>query len=122
MMPLGRSASTTFRTFSTDYDTSDRLYFEPLTVEDVLNVVEAERPNGIIVQFGGQTPLKIAQPLQRALEANPIPAANGDGNVRVWGTSPDNIAAAEDREQFEALLRRLKIEQPPGGIARSAEE
>ena len=109
-------------TVSTDYDTSDRLYFEPLTVEDVLNVVEAERPNGIIVQFGGQTPLKIAQPLQRALEANPIPAANGDGNVRVWGTSPDNIAAAEDREQFEALLRRLKIEQPPGGIARSAEE
>lgn len=109
-------------TVSTDYDTSDRLFFEPLTVEDVLNVVEAERPEGIIVQFGGQTPLKLAKPLQKYLEENPIPAASGKGNVRIWGTSPDSIDAAEDREQFEALLKKLKIDQPPGGIARSEQE
>ncbi len=64
-------------TVSTDYDTSSRLYFEPLTVEDVLNVIETERPDGIIVQFGGQTPLKLAAPLQEALTNNPIPAASG---------------------------------------------
>ena len=109
-------------TVSTDYDTSDRLYFEPLTVEDVVDVLEAERPEGIIVQFGGQTPLKLAKPLQKYLEENPIPAASGKGNVRIWGTSPDSIDAAEDREQFEALLKRLGIDQPAGGIARSEEE
>merc|ERR1719171_1522603 len=109
-------------TVSTDYDTSDRLFFEPLTVEDVLNVLEAERPEGIIVQFGGQTPLKLAKPLQKYLEENPIPAASGKGHVKIWGTSPDSIDAAEDREQFEALLRELGIDQPPGGIARSEEE
>ena len=109
-------------TVSTDYDTSDRLYFEPLTVEDVVNVLEAERPEGIIVQFGGQTPLKLAKPLQQYLRDNPIPAASGNGNVQIWGTSPDSIDAAEDREQFEALLKELKIDQPPGGIARSEEE
>ena len=109
-------------TVSTDYDTSDRLYFEPLTVEDVVNVLEAERPEGIIVQFGGQTPLKLAKTLQSYLEENPIPAASGKGNVRIWGTSPDSIDAAEDREQFEALLQKLKIDQPPGGIARSESE
>jgi len=109
-------------TVSTDYDTSDRLYFEPLTVEDVVNVLEAERPEGIIVQFGGQTPLKLAKPLQKYLEENPIPAASGNGHVKIWGTSPDSIDAAEDREQFEALLQKLKIDQPPGGIARSEGE
>lgn len=109
-------------TVSTDYDTSDRLYFEPLTVEDVLNVIEKERPMGVIVQFGGQTPLKLAKPLQAALEANPIPTADGKGFVRILGTSPDAIDMAEDRERFEVLLRKLGITQPPGGVARSKEE
>jgi carbamoyl-phosphate synthase large subunit len=75
-------------TVSTDYDTSDRLYFEPLTVEDVLNVVEAERPEGIIVQFGGQTPLSLATRLEKALKDSPIPAASGNGNCRILGTPP----------------------------------
>ena len=109
-------------TVSTDYDTSDRLYFEPLTVEDVLNVIEIERPEGIIVQFGGQTPLKLAGPLDAALRDKPIAAASGRGNCRIWGTSPDAIDAAEDRERFEALLRKLEITQPPGGVARSKAE
>jgi carbamoyl-phosphate synthase large subunit len=109
-------------TVSTDYDTSDRLYFEPLTVEDVLNVVEVERPEGIIVQFGGQTPLKLAGPLEAALKARPIPAASGNGNCRILGTAPDAIDAAEDRERFEKLLNELGIAQPPGGIARSKAE
>ena len=73
-------------TVSTDYDTSDRLYFEPLTVEDVLNVVEAERPEGIIVQFGGQTPLSLATRLEKALKDDPIPAASGNGNCKILGT------------------------------------
>lgn len=106
-------------TVSTDYDTSDRLYFEPLTVEDVLNVIDLERPNGIIVQFGGQTPLKLALPLQRYLEEQKLVPANGIGLVQVWGTSPDSIDAAEDRERFNAILNELKIEQPKGGIAKS---
>ena len=109
-------------TVSTDYDTSDRLYFEPLTVEDVLNVIEIERPMGVIVQFGGQTPLKLAKPLQAALEANPIRSACGTGFTRILGTSPDAIDAAEDRERFEVVLRRLGIAQPPGGVARSKSE
>jgi carbamoyl-phosphate synthase large subunit len=96
-------------TVSTDYDTSDRLYFEPLTVEDVLAVVEVERPEGVIVQFGGQTPLKLA----RALE---------DAGASLLGTPVDSIDLAEDRGRFAALLSRLGIEHPPYGTALSAEE
>jgi carbamoyl-phosphate synthase large subunit len=105
-------------TVSTDYDTSDRLYFEPLTLEDVLNVIEAEKPEGVIVQFGGQTPLKLALPLLRWL-ATPEGRATG---TRLWGTSPEMIDAAEDRERFEAILRRLNIRQPRNGLARTDEE
>jgi carbamoyl-phosphate synthase large subunit len=105
-------------TVSTDYDTSDRLYFEPLTFEDVLNVIEAERPEGVIVQFGGQTPLKLAIPLLRWL-ASPAGQATG---TRIWGTSPESIDSAEDREQFEAILRKLDIRQPRNGLARSEAE
>jgi carbamoyl-phosphate synthase large subunit len=101
-------------TVSTDYDTSDRLYFEPLTKEDVLNIIEAEQPEGIIVQFGGQTPLKLAVPLQTFL-------SHGELATKIWGTSPDSIDAAEDRERFEKILRQLDIQQPPNGIARSYE-
>ena len=103
-------------TVSTDYDTSDRLYFEPLTKEDVLNILEAEHPEGIIIQFGGQTPLKLAVPLQTYLEQNPTVA------TKIWGTSPDSIDTAEDRERFEAILQTLDIKQPPNGIARSYNE
>ena len=106
-------------TVSTDYDTSDRLYFEPLTKEDVLNIVEAENPVGIIIQFGGQTPLKLAVPLQTYL-ANPEEA--DVVQTKIWGTSPDSIDIAEDRERFEAILRELDILQPPNGIARSYNE
>ena len=109
-------------TVSTDYDTSDRLYFEPLTVEDVLNVVEAERPEGIIVQFGGQTPLSLASRLEKALKDDPIPAASGNGNCKILGTPPDSIDAAEDRERWQAILEELDILQPPGGVARSEAE
>jgi carbamoyl-phosphate synthase large subunit len=109
-------------TVSTDYDTSSRLYFEPLTVEDVLNVIEKERPEGIIVQFGGQTPLKLATALHKALEENPIPAASGKGNVRIWGTQPDAIDEAEDRDRWMALLTRLDIRQPEGGVATNEAE
>jgi carbamoyl-phosphate synthase large subunit len=109
-------------TVSTDYDTSDRLYFEPLTKEDVLNILEAENPEGIIIQFGGQTPLKLAVPLQEYLQKikgdsaqplSPIP------HTSIWGTSPDSIDIAEDRERFEQILRQLDIRQPPNGLARS---
>jgi carbamoyl-phosphate synthase large subunit len=96
-------------TVSTDYDTSDRLYFEPLTFEDVMNIVDKEKPSGVIVQFGGQTPLKLAKAL-------------GEAGVPIIGTSPDSIDLAEDRERFEAVLRRLKINQPPNGTANSYEE
>jgi len=96
-------------TVSTDYDTSDRLYFEPLTEEDVLNIIERERPLGVVVQFGGQTPLKLAIPLERA-------------GVKILGTSPDAIDRAEDRERFRDLLDRLGLRQAPSGIARSVEE
>lgn len=102
-------------TVSTDYDTSDRLYFEPLTKEDVLNIIEAEQPEGIIVQFGGQTPLKLAVPLEKALEASNL-------KTKIWGTTPDSIDAAEDRERFEKILRDLNIQQAPNGISRSFEE
>ena len=95
-------------TVSTDYDTSDRLYFEPLTLEDVLEIVALEKPVGVIVQFGGQTPLKLA----RELEANGVP---------IIGTSPDSIDVAEDRERFQKLLTKLKLKQPPNRTARSAQ-
>ncbi|WP_373479732.1 carbamoyl-phosphate synthase large subunit [Geminocystis sp.] len=104
-------------TVSTDYDTSDRLYFEPLTKEDVLNIIEAENPEGIIIQFGGQTPLKLALPLKNYL-ADP----NTTVTTKIWGTSPDSIDTAEDREKFEAILDELEIKQPPNGIARSFQE
>ena len=100
-------------TVSTDYDTSDRLYFEPLTQEDVLNIIEAENPEGVIIQFGGQTPLKLAIPLQEALKSLP--------QTKIWGTSPDSIDTAEDRERFEKILRKLNIQQPPNGLARTYE-
>jgi carbamoyl-phosphate synthase large subunit len=96
-------------TVSTDYDTSDRLYFEPLTAEDVLAVCEQERPEGVIVQFGGQTPLKLARELEQA-------------GVRLLGTPVDAIDLAEDRGRFGALLRKLGIKHPPYGTALSAEE
>ncbi|UOV05602.1 carbamoyl-phosphate synthase large subunit [Pseudoxanthomonas sp. F37] len=96
-------------TVSTDYDTSDRLYFEPLTLEDVLEIVELEQPRGVIVQYGGQTPLKLA----RALEANGVP---------VIGTSPDSIDLAEDRERFQQLVDSLGLKQPPNRIARNDQE
>ena len=105
-------------TVSTDYDTSDRLYFEPLTLEDVLNVIEAERPEGLIVQFGGQTPLKLALPIMRWLQS---PAGQATGS-QLWGTSPASIDRAEDREQFQAILETLNIRQPRNGLARSEAE
>lgn len=103
-------------TVSTDYDTSDRLYFEPLTKEDVLNIIEAEQPEGVIIQFGGQTPLKLSVPLAQYLEANP------SLTTKIWGTSPDSIDTAEDRERFDKILRELNIRQPSNGIARSTQE
>jgi len=96
-------------TVSTDYDTSDRLYFEPLTLEDVLHIVETEKPHGVIVQFGGQTPLRLALSLQQA-------------GVPIIGTSPDNIDRAEDRERFNQVLRKLNLRQPQNGTATSVEE
>ncbi|MBF2089030.1 MAG: carbamoyl-phosphate synthase large subunit [Synechococcales cyanobacterium K44_A2020_017] len=104
-------------TVSTDYDTSDRLYFEPLTREDVLNIIEAENPEGVIIQFGGQTPLKLAVPLQDYLNAADCPV-----QTKIWGTSPDSIDTAEDRERFEKILNTLDIKQPPNGLARSYNE
>jgi carbamoyl-phosphate synthase large subunit len=96
-------------TVSTDYDTSDKLYFEPLTMEEVMNIVDREKPDGVIVQFGGQTPLKLALPLERA-------------GVPIIGTSPDSIDLAEDRERFARLIKKLEIKQPDNGIARSYDE
>ena len=96
-------------TVSTDYDTSDRLYFEPLTFEDVMNIIEKEKPYGVIVQFGGQTPLKLAVPLEKA-------------GVNILGTSPDSIDIAEDRERFDKLLTKLNLKRPESGIARSIDE
>ena len=110
-------------TVSTDYDTSDRLYFEPLTKEDVLNIIEAEQPEGIIIQFGGQTPLKLAVPLQEYLDAEGAEstenAERGFVGTKIWGTSPDSIDMAEDRERFELVLRQLGIQQPENGMARN---
>ena len=96
-------------TVSTDYDTSDRLYFEPLTLEDVLEIIDKEKPKGVIVQYGGQTPLKLA----RALEANGAP---------IIGTSPDSIDLAEDRERFQKMVAKLGLTQPPNRTARTPDE
>src|SRR6185295_17351535 len=96
-------------TVSTDYDTSDRLYFEPLTFEDVMAVVAEEKPDGVIVQFGGQTPLNLALPLKRA-------------GVPIIGTSPESIDLAEDRKRFGKLLDDLKIPSPANGTAINVEQ
>lgn len=96
-------------TVSTDYDTSDKLYFEPLTREDVLEIIETEKPFGVIVQFGGQTPLNLAVPLEKS-------------GVRILGTSPDAIDRAEDRKRFQVLIRRLSLKQPENATATSIEE
>jgi carbamoyl-phosphate synthase large subunit len=96
-------------TVSTDYDTSDRLYFEPLTFEDVMSIVEKERPDGVIVQFGGQTPLKLAVELEKA-------------GVKIIGTSPDSIDRAEDRKRFNRLVKKLKLRQPYSGTATTYDE
>jgi carbamoyl-phosphate synthase large subunit len=96
-------------TVSTDFDISDRLYFEPLTLEDVLEIVDVERPKGVIVQYGGQTPLKLAAGLHAA-------------GVPIIGTTPDMIDCAEDRERFQKLLSELDLKQPPNRTARNPEE
>ena len=96
-------------TVSTDYDTSDKLYFEPLTVEDVLSIYEKEKPEGVIVQFGGQTPLNLASELASA-------------GVKIIGTSPEAIDLAEDRDRFRVAIRKLGIPQPESGMASSLEE
>jgi carbamoyl-phosphate synthase large subunit len=96
-------------TVSTDYDIADKLYFEPLTLEDILNIIEIEQPDGVVVQFGGQTPLKLAIPLENA-------------GVKIIGTSPDSIDLAEDRERFGRLIHQLNIRQPDHGLAFSVEE
>jgi carbamoyl-phosphate synthase large subunit len=96
-------------TVSTDYDTSDRLYFEPLTLEDVLEIIDLEKPAGVIVQFGGQTPLKLAKGLEAA-------------GAPIIGTSPDSIDIAEDRERFQKLIQKLKLLQPPNATARATEQ
>jgi len=96
-------------TVSTDYDVADKLYFEPLTYEDVLDVIELEKPDGVIIQFGGQTPLKLALPLEKA-------------GVPIWGTSPDSIDLAEDRDRFGSLLDSLDIPHPQYGTATSIDE
>jgi carbamoyl-phosphate synthase large subunit len=96
-------------TVSTDYDTSDKLYFEPLTLEDVLHIIDTEKPDGVIVQFGGQTPLNLAVPLEKM-------------GAKIIGTSPENIDRAEDRKRFQALLKKLGLIQPLNGTARSIEE
>ena len=94
---------------STDYDTSDRLYFEPLTLEDVLNIVDEEKPEGVIVQFGGQTPLKLAVPLEKR-------------GVKLLGTTADAIDRAEDRGRFDELLTKLALKRPRSGIATTLDE
>ena len=96
-------------TVSTDYDTADRLYFEPLTIEDVLSIIEAEKPEGVIVQFGGQTPLKLAVPLEKE-------------GVKILGTSPDSIDRAEDRRRFKELLHKLNLKQAESDTAMSPED
>src|SRR5690554_6917672 len=96
-------------TVSTDYDTSDRLYFEPITLEDVLAILDLEKPKGVMVHYGGQTPLKLARGLEEA-------------GVPIIGTSPDAIDRAEDRERFQQMIDRLGLLQPPNATVRSLEE
>jgi carbamoyl-phosphate synthase large subunit len=96
-------------TVSTDYDTADRLYFEPLTIEDVMNIIELEKPEGVIVQFGGQTPLKLSVPLEKE-------------GVTILGTSPDSIDRAEDRKRFKELLHKLDLRQPESGTVMTVDE
>ena len=96
-------------TVSTDYDTSDRLFFEPVTLEDVLAIVDIEKPKGVIVQFGGQTPLKLARDLEAA-------------GVPIIGTSPEAIDRAEDRERFQQMVMRLGLKQPANATAKNLEE
>jgi len=96
-------------TVSTDYDTSDKLYFEPLTVEDVLSIYEKEKPEGVIIQFGGQTPINIANELEEA-------------GVKILGTSPETIDLAEDRDRFRKVMRKLGIPQPESGMASTLEK
>jgi carbamoyl-phosphate synthase large subunit len=96
-------------TVSTDYDTSDRLYFEPLTLEDVLEIIHKEQPKGIIVQYGGQTPLKLAEELEAA-------------GAPIIGTSPDSIDLAEDRERFQKLVDDLGLKQPPNRTATAEDQ
>ena len=96
-------------TVSTDYDTSDRLFFEPVTLEDVLEIVRVEQPKGVIVQYGGQTPLKLCRALEEA-------------GVPIIGTSPDAIDRAEDRERFQQMVQRLNLRQPANATARSEDE
>jgi carbamoyl-phosphate synthase large subunit len=96
-------------TVSTDYDISDRLYFEPVTLEDVLEIIDLEKPKGVIVQYGGQTPLKLARPLEAA-------------GVPIIGTSPESIDLAEDREQFQQLLMRLGLRQSPNRTVRDVSQ
>jgi len=102
-------------TVSTDYDTSDKLFFEPVTLEDVMNIIEKERPYGVMVQFGGQTAINLAIPLEKEIARRGL-------NTRILGTSPDSIDLAEDRERFNALMRDLNIPQPNAGIAFSPAE
>ena len=96
-------------TVSTDYDTSDRLYFEPITLEDVLEIIEIEKPDGLIIQYGGQTPLKLANDLEKF-------------NVPIFGTSPDQIDLSEDRARFLEFVEQNKLTQPPNGMASNKDE
>ncbi|MDD1748666.1 MAG: carbamoyl-phosphate synthase large subunit [Methanothrix sp.] len=102
-------------TVSTDYDTSDKLFFEPVTLEDVMNIIEKEQPYGVLVQFGGQTAINLALPLEKEIARRGL-------NTRILGTSPDSIDLAEDRERFNALMNQLNIPQPNAGIAFSPAE
>jgi carbamoyl-phosphate synthase large subunit len=102
-------------TVSTDYDTSDKLFFEPVTLEDVMNIIEKERPYGLMVQFGGQTAINLAIPLEKEIARRGLP-------TKILGTSPDSIDLAEDRERFNLLMKKLNIPQPDAGIAFSTDE
>ena len=102
-------------TVSTDYDTSDKLFFEPVTLEDVMNIIEKERPYGVMVQFGGQTAINLAIPLEKEIARRGMP-------TKILGTTPDSIDLAEDRERFNLLMKKLNIPQPEAGIAYSTEE
>jgi carbamoyl-phosphate synthase large subunit len=102
-------------TVSTDYDTSDKLFFEPVTLEDVINIIEKEKPYGVLVQFGGQTAINLAIPLEREIARRGLP-------TKILGTSPDSIDLAEDRERFNVLMKKLNIPQPEAGIAFSIDE